>query len=199
MKYILALDQGTTSSRAIVFDHDGMVRSLAQKEIPPDIPATGLGRAGRPGNLVFPARRGRRGNNPGRIDLCRYRAIGITNQRETTLVWDRQTGLPIHNAIVWQDRRTAATCDRLKAEGLEGLFREKTGLVLDPYFSGTKLCLDSGQCPRSARKRGEAGELLFGTVDSWLLWNLTGGQAAQDRREQRLPDAHVQYPYRRLG
>jgi glycerol kinase len=102
-------------------------------------------------------------------------AIGITNQRETTLIWDRQTGLPVHNAIVWQDRRSAATCDRLKSQGLEGLFREKTGLVLDPYFSGTKLAWILDNVP-GARKRGEAGELLFGTVDSWLLWNLTGGQ-----------------------
>jgi glycerol kinase len=102
-------------------------------------------------------------------------AIGITNQRETTLVWDKRTGRPVHNAIVWQDRRTAADCDLLKVKGVEQLFREKTGLVLDPYFSGTKLAWILDNVP-GARSKGEAGELLFGTVDSWLLWNLTGGQ-----------------------
>ncbi|HEY6838118.1 MAG TPA: glycerol kinase GlpK, partial [Geobacteraceae bacterium] len=102
-------------------------------------------------------------------------AIGITNQRETTLVWERANGRPVHNAIVWQDRRTAAACDRLKSEGLEPLFREKTGLVIDAYFSGTKLAWILDNVP-GARARAERGELLFGTVDSWLLWNLTGGQ-----------------------
>jgi glycerol kinase len=175
MKYILALDQGTTSSRAIIFDHSGIVRSLAQKEIRQIYPQPGWveqdGLEIWSSQLVVAAEAISRAG----LNSADIAAIGITNQRETTLVWDRQTGLPLHNAIVWQDRRSAATCDRLKSQGLEGLFREKTGLVLDPYFSGTKLSwiLDNVS---GARKRGEAGELLFGTVDSWLLWNLTGGQ-----------------------
>ena len=175
MKCILALDQGTTSSRAIVFDHSGMVRSLAQKEIRQIYPQPGWveqdGLEIWSSQLVVAAEAITRAG----LTSADIAAIGITNQRETTLVWDRQTGLPLHNAIVWQDRRSAATCDRLKSQGLEGLFREKTGLLLDPYFSGTKLSwiLDNVS---GARKRGVAGELLFGTVDSWLLWNLTGGQ-----------------------
>ena len=159
MKYILALDQGTTSSRAIVFDHSGMVRSLAQKEIRQIYPQPGWveqdGLEIWSSQLVVAAEAITRAG----LTSADIAAIGITNQRETTLVWDRQTGLPLHNAIVWQDRRSAATCDRLKSRGLEGLFREKTGLVLDPYFSGTKLSwiLDNVS---GARKRGEAGELL---------------------------------------
>ena len=102
-------------------------------------------------------------------------AIGITNQRETTLVWDRRTGRPIYNAIVWQDRRTAGECDRSRAQGLEPIFRARTGLVLDPYFSGTKLAWILDNVP-GARARAEAGELAFGTIDSWLVWNLTGGE-----------------------
>ncbi len=175
MKYILALDQGTTSSRAIIFDHSGMVRSLAQKEIRQIYPQPGWveqdGLEIWSSQVVVAAEAISRAG----LNSADIAAIGITNQRETTLVWDRQTGLPLHNAIVWQDRRSAATCDRLKSQGLEGLFREKTGLVLDPYFSGTKLSWILDNVP-GARKRGEAGELLFGTVDSWLLWNLTGGQ-----------------------
>ncbi len=175
MKYILALDQGTTSSRAIVFDHSGMVRSLAQKEFRQIFPQPGwveqYGLEIWSSQIVVASEAITRAG----LTSADIAAIGITNQRETTLIWDRQTGLPVHNAIVWQDRRSAATCDRLKSQGLEGLFREKTGLVLDPYFSGTKLAWILDNVP-GARKRGEAGELLFGTVDSWLLWNLTGGQ-----------------------
>jgi glycerol kinase len=175
MKYILALDQGTTSSRAIVFDHSGTVRSLAQKEFRQIFPQPGwveqYGLEIWSSQIVVAAEAITRAG----LTSADIAAIGITNQRETTLIWDRQTGLPVHNAIVWQDRRSAATCDRLKSQGLEGLFREKTGLVLDPYFSGTKLAWILDNVP-GARKRGEAGELLFGTVDSWLLWNLTGGQ-----------------------
>ena len=174
MKYILALDQGTTSSRAIVFDHSGTVRSLAQKELSQIFPQPGWveqdGLEIWSSQFVVAAEAITRAG----LTSADMAAIGITNQRETTLVWDRQTGLPVHNAIVWQDRRSAATCDRLKSQGLEELFREKTGLVLDPYFSGTKLAWILDNVP-GARKRGEAGELLFGTVDSWLLWNLTGG------------------------
>jgi glycerol kinase len=175
MKYILALDQGTTSSRAIVFDHDGNMRSLAQKEIKPLYP--------RPGWVEQDCREiwssqievaGEALHQAG-LTAKDIDSIGIANQRETTLVWDRFSGEPVHNAIVWQDRRTAGNCEKLKGRGVESLFREKTGLLIDPYFSGTKLSWLLENIPRM-RRRAESGELLFGTVDSWLLWNLTGGK-----------------------
>ena len=175
MSYILALDQGTTSSRAIVFDHDGAVRAAAQKEFRQIFPRPGW--VEQDGMDIWSSQAGvatevlaRAGLTP--ADIA---AIGITNQRETTLVWDRRTGRPVHNAIVWQDRRTAAACSRLQSDGLAELFRSRTGLVLDAYFSGTKLAWLLDHVP-GARARAEAGELLFGTVDSWLLWNLTGGK-----------------------
>ena len=175
MKYILALDQGTTSSRAIVFDHAGSIVAVAQKEFPQRFP--------RPGWVEHDptdiwssqsavAAEALAKANLGAIDVA---AIGITNQRETTLVWDRTTGHPIHHAIVWQDRRTAPICDRLKARKLDRVIRKKTGLVVDAYFSGTKLQWLL-QNVKGARARARAGELAFGTVDSWLVWNLTGGQ-----------------------
>ncbi|MDD2899891.1 MAG: glycerol kinase GlpK [Desulfuromonadaceae bacterium] len=175
MSFILALDQGTTSSRALVFDHGGTVRGLAQKEFRQFFPAPGLVEhnaeeiwASQLGVAVEAiARAG--------VSAADIAAIGITNQRETTVVWDRRTGTPIHHAIVWQDRRTAAECDLLRTRGHEQLFREKTGLVLDPYFSGTKLAWLLDNVP-GARGRAEAGELAFGTIDSWLVWNLTGGE-----------------------
>ncbi|MCM2359678.1 MAG: glycerol kinase GlpK, partial [Geobacteraceae bacterium] len=175
MQYILALDQGTTSSRAIVFDHDCAVRSLAQKEFRQIFPRPGW--VEQDGLEIWASQVGVAAEALTRAGLSAadIAAIGITNQRETTLVWERRTGRPVHNAIVWQDRRTAAACDRLKSDGLEGLFRDRTGLVLDPYFSGTKLAWILDHVP-DARARAEAGELLFGTVDSWLLWNLTGGK-----------------------
>ncbi len=175
MSYILALDQGTTSSRAMVFDRDGTIRAVAQREFrqifpqpgwvehdPLEIWSTQIGVA-----TEAVASLGAQAHD--------VAAIGITNQRETTVVWDRASGRPIHNAIVWQDRRTAELCDRLRAEGLATTFQERTGLVFDAYFSGTKLrwILDNVD---GARARAEAGELAFGTVDSWLLWNLTGGE-----------------------
>jgi len=172
--FILALDQGTTSSRAIVFDGDGRVRGQAQKEFrqifpqpgwvehdPRDIWSTQFGTA-----QEAIAAAGLRAT-----DIA---AIGITNQRETTLIWDRKTGEPIHNAIVWQDRRTAGICDRLRTDGREDLFRQKTGLLLDAYFSGTKIKCLLDTIP-GARARAERGELAFGTVDTWLVWNLSGG------------------------
>ena len=175
MKYILALDQGTTSSRAIIFDHAGSIKAVAQKEFPQIFPRPGWvehnakdiwsTQAGVAAQALAQA-----GLAPGDIA-----AIGITNQRETTVVWERKTGKPICNAIVWQDRRTAGLCDRLKADGLEKLIRRKTGLVLDAYFSGTKLQWILQHVP-GARARARAGELAFGTIDSWLVWNLTGGQ-----------------------
>lgn len=175
MKYILALDQGTTSSRAIVFDHSGTIVSIAQKEFPQLFPKPGWvehnprdiwsSQAGVAAEALTKA-----GANASDVA-----AIGITNQRETTLVWDRQTGEPVGNAIVWQDRRTAPICDRLKAKKLDRVIRRKTGLVVDAYFSGTKVqwILDN---VKGARARAKAGELAFGTVDTWLVWNLTGGR-----------------------
>jgi glycerol kinase len=173
--HILSLDQGTTSSRAIIFDRSGRIVSVAQKEFtqifpqpgwvehdPMEIWSTQLGVA-----AESVLRAGLRTND---ID-----AVGITNQRETTIVWDRETGKPVYNAIVWQDRRTAGYCDKLRAQGLADMIREKTGLVIDAYFSGTKVkwILDN---VAGARARAEAGKLAFGTVDSWLLWNLTAGK-----------------------
>ncbi|MFN8244345.1 MAG: glycerol kinase GlpK [Ferruginibacter sp.] len=174
-KFILALDQGTTSSRAIVFDQQGAIISMAQKEFtqyfpqpgwvehdPMEIWSTQLG--------VAAEAITRAGLTPENIA-----AIGITNQRETTVVWNRDSGKPIYNAIVWQDRRTASFCDELKAAGAEALIREKTGLVIDAYFSATKIkwILDN---VAGAREQARAGKLCFGTVDSWLIWNLTRGQ-----------------------
>ena len=174
MKYILALDQGTTSSRAIVFDHEAAVRGVAQKELRQIYPRPGW--VEQDGLEIWDSQLAVASEALRLAGLTAgdIAAIGITNQRETTLVWERRTGRPIHNAIVWQDRRTSDACKRLKADGLERLFRERTGLLLDPYFSGTKLAwiLDN---VADARTRGENGELLFGTVDSWLLWNLTAG------------------------
>ncbi len=176
MKYILALDQGTTSSRAIVFDRDGSIVAVAQKEFPQIFPKPGWvehdprdiwsTQAGVAAEALTKA-------NIGAADVA---AIGITNQRETTVVWDRTTGQPICNAIVWQDRRTASICDRLRARKLDRLIRRKTGLVIDAYFSATKVQWIL-QNVKGARARAKAGELAFGTVDSWLVWNLTGGKA----------------------
>jgi len=175
VRYVLALDQGTTSSRAILFDHEGAICGTAQREFEQIYPQAGwvehdpgeiwasqisvavevLSRAqARPRDLV---------------------ALGITNQRETTIVWDRKTGQPVYNAIVWQDRRTAAICDGLRQQGLQDTIRAKTGLLIDAYFSASKIMWILDNVP-GAREKAQAGELLFGTVDSWLLWNLTNGQ-----------------------
>src|ERR1051325_5237505 len=175
MKYVLALDQGTTSSRAIVFDHSGRVVSVAQKEFRQIFPKPGG--VEHDANEIWAtqstvARDALRKANLNGTDIA---AIGITNQRETTVVWDRKSGKPICNAIVWQDRRTAAICDRLKARGLGKSIRKKTGLVLDAYFSGTKLQWILRHV-KGAKEKAKAGELAFGTVDSWLVWNLTGGK-----------------------
>jgi len=175
MGFILAFDQGTTSSRALVFDHGGNVRSVAQKEFRQLFPQPGW--VEHDGNEIWASQLGVAmeaiaGAGLTAADIV---AIGITNQRETTLVWDRGTGRPICNAIVWQDRRTAGQCEQMKADWLEPFFRERTGLVLDPYFSGTKLAWILDNVP-GAQVRAERGELAFGTVDSWLVWNLTGGE-----------------------
>jgi len=174
MSFVLALDQGTTSSRAIVFGPDGLVRAAAQKEFAQIFPRPGWVEHD-PGEIwttqVAVAAEALARAGLGAADIA---AIGIANQRETTVVWDRATGVPICNAIVWQDRRTAALCDSLKARGLEPRFMEKTGLVLDAYFSGTKIAWMLENVP-GARARAAAGNLAFGTVDSWLIWKLSGG------------------------
>ena len=174
-KYIMALDQGTTSSRCILFDKQGNICAMSQKEFTQIYP--------KPGWVE---------HNPMEIwssqlsvaaecmanlgiDAEDIAAIGITNQRETTILWDKHTGQPIYNAIVWQCRRTAEYCDSLAAAGWSDKIREKTGLLIDAYFSGTKLRWILENVP-GARERAEKGELLFGTIDSWLIWKLTGGK-----------------------
>jgi glycerol kinase len=173
--FILALDQGTTSSRAIVFGRRGRARGAAQQEFAQHFPRPGWVEHD-PEDLWETTRRtalaAMAEANVMGADIA---AIGLANQRETTLLWDRKSGKPVARAIVWQDRRTAAMCARLKARGLEPLFRRKTGLLLDPYFSGTKLAWLLDHIP-GARRRAARGELAFGTVDSWLLWKLTGGK-----------------------
>jgi len=175
MKYVLSLDQGTTSSRAILFDHDGQIAGTAAREFPQIYPKSGwvehdpfdiltsqlgsaievMGKASvRPRDVI---------------------ALGITNQRETTIVWDRETGKPVYNAIVWQDSRTAAMMNKLAADGAEETVRQKTGLLLSPYFSASKVAWILENVD-GARARAEAGKLAFGTVDSWLVWNLTSGK-----------------------
>lgn len=174
MKHILALDQGTTSSRAIVFDHDGGIVAVAQKEFEQIFPRPGW--VEHDPDEIWSSQIGVASEAISRAGLTprELAAIGIANQRETTVVWERASGRPIHNAIVWQDRRTAGFCDQLREEGHESTFREKTGLVLDSYFSGTKVnwILENVD---GARARAEAGELCFGTIDSWLVWKLTDG------------------------
>ena len=174
-KFILALDQGTSSSRAIVFDRDGNVRSVAQKEFTQHFPKPGWvehdpkeiwsSEAAVIAEAITAI-------GIGGLDIA---GIGITNQRETTIVWDAETGEPVYNAIVWQDRRTSEFCDALKARGLVDRIREKTGLIIDAYFSGTKIRWILDNVP-GARARAEAGKLRFGTVDTWLIWNLTRGE-----------------------
>ncbi|SDT34236.1 glycerol kinase [Mucilaginibacter mallensis] len=174
-EYILALDQGTTSSRAIIFDHDGKIRSVAQKEFKQIFPQSGW--VEHDPNEIWSTQAGVAAEATVKMGIngTNIKAIGITNQRETTIVWDRNTGEPVYNAIVWQDRRTAAFCDQLKKDGKEAMVRAKTGLVIDSYFSGTKIrwILDNVE---GARDKANAGELAFGTVDSWLVWKFTRGK-----------------------
>ncbi|MCW3467709.1 glycerol kinase GlpK [Chitinophaga nivalis] len=174
-KYILSLDQGTTSSRAIIFDHQGSIKAVAQKEFKQIFPKPGwvehdameiwTSQASVAAEVILKAR----------LTGQDIAAIGITNQRETTIVWDRKTGKPIHHAIVWQDRRTAAYCDELIKAGKEQLIRDKTGLRIDAYFSATKIKWMLDNVP-GAREKANNGELAFGTVDSWLAWNFSNGQ-----------------------
>ena len=175
MTHILAIDQGTTSSRSIIFDAGRRVVASAQEEFPQHFPASGWVEHDPSDLWSTVAGTARAVIEKAGLAATDIAAIGITNQRETTLIWDRATGQPIHNAIVWQDRRTADTCARLKAEGLEGVVTARTGLLLDPYFSGTKAAWMLDHVPGS-RQRAAKGELLFGTVDTWLIWNLTGGR-----------------------
>jgi glycerol kinase len=175
MQYVLALDQGTTSSRAILFDHEGTVKSVAQKEFEQIYPEPGW--VEHNPNEIWSTQMGTASEALSRAGVKAHNvaAIGITNQRETTIVWDRETGEPIHNAIVWQDRRTSGLCDKLRNQGHADLFQEKTGLILDAYFSGTKVNWLLNHVD-GARERAENGELAFGTVDSWLVWKMTNGQ-----------------------
>lgn len=173
-QYILAFDQGTTSSRAIVFDRQGNLLSLAQKEFQQQFPQSGW--VEHDADEIWSSQIGVANEALARIGIVAsdIAAIGITNQRETTIVWHRATGRPIYNAIVWQDRRTAELADQLKAAGHEALVQSKTGLVIDAYFSGTKLKWLLDHVP-DARAQADRGELAFGTVDSWLVWKLTQG------------------------
>lgn len=175
MNHILALDQGTTSSRAIVFDHAGHIVSVAQREFRQIFPQPGWVEHDPQEIWASQLSVARQALRKARLTAKDIAAIGITNQRETTVVWDRTTGKPVCNAIVWQDRRTSPACDLLKAHGLAPLIRRKTGLVVDAYFSATKLQWILNHVP-GAKQRAKAGELAFGTVDSWLVWKLTNGR-----------------------
>jgi glycerol kinase len=175
VKYVLALDQGTTSSRAILFDQEGRPVSVAQREFRQIFPQPGW--VEHDAVEIFRTQRetAREAFDRSGVPLKEVMALGITNQRESTILWDRQSGEPIANAIVWQDRRTAPQCAELKKLGAESLVRERTGLVIDPYFSGTKIAWLLDNVP-GARARAQRGELAFGTVDTWLAWHLTGNR-----------------------
>jgi glycerol kinase len=175
MSFILALDQGTTSSRAILFDHEGAIHQVAQREFRQIYPQSGW--VEHDPNEIWESQLAvaRQVISPNGKSPNPIAAIGITNQRETTVVWDRTTGIPIYNAIVWQDRRTASICDRLRQDGHAEVIQAKTGLVVDAYFSGTKIQWILDQVP-GARAKAENGDLVFGTVDTWLMWKLTKGK-----------------------
>ncbi|MEO5600484.1 MAG: FGGY family carbohydrate kinase, partial [Cyclobacteriaceae bacterium] len=174
-KFIIALDQGTTSSRSVLFDEQGTIKGIAQQEFRQIFPQSGWvehdpaeilnSQLGTLYKLI----------KDQRVDVSAVAAMGITNQRETTIVWDRKTGDPVYNAIVWQDKRTAPICEALKAKGLDDYVRHNTGLVIDSYFSGTKVkwILDN---VAGARDRASKGDLAFGTVDTWLIYKMTGGK-----------------------
>src|SRR6516225_3211722 len=173
--YLLALDQGTTSSRALLIDHSGKVVAVSRKEFTQIFPQPGWVEHDPTEIWSSQIAVAAEGISRSGVHLKEIAAIGITNQRETTVIWDRKTGEPVHNAIVWQDRRTAGICDKMKADGLEELVQRKTGLVIDAYFSGTKVAWMLQNVPR-VRERADRGELAFGTVDSWLIWKLTDGK-----------------------
>ncbi|MGZ6176388.1 MAG: FGGY family carbohydrate kinase, partial [Candidatus Binataceae bacterium] len=171
---VLAIDQGTTSSRAILFDSGARAVAVAQRELEQHYP--GRGCVEHDPEQIWNDTLAVVREVLGSVDAARVAGIGITNQRETVVVWDRATGEPIHRAIVWQDRRTADVCERLRSEGAEELVRERTGLVLDPYFSATKIAWLLDTIP-GAREKAERGDFAFGTVDTYLIWRLTGGKA----------------------
>jgi glycerol kinase len=173
---VLALDQGTTGSSAVVFDETGTIRGSADREIHQSYPASAHVEHDPEEIFATTVALGREALARAGLEATDLAAIGITNQRETTVVWERVTGRPIHPAVVWQSRASAAICERLRADGHEKLVRERTGLVIDAYFSGTKIRWILDQVP-GAQKRAEAGELLCGTIDTWLIWKLTGGRA----------------------
>ena len=174
-KYILSIDQGTTSSRAILFNKEGEIVGVAQREFKQHFPKAGW--VEHDANEIWTSVLSVIASvlNENNVKASEITGIGITNQRETTVVWDKETGRPIYNAIVWQSRQTQAICEQLKKDGHEDTFRKKTGLLLDPYFSGTKVkwILDQVE---GAREKAEKGEILFGTIDSWLVWKLSGGR-----------------------
>ncbi|MBX9799425.1 MAG: glycerol kinase GlpK [Burkholderiaceae bacterium] len=183
-KFILAIDQGTTSSRAILFNHEGQIHGLAQQEYPQIFPEPGWVEHDATAiwnSQLAVAQQVLKEHDLKAADIA---ALGITNQRETTVIWDRKTGIPIANAIVWQDRRTAAYCDQLRADGKADLFQHKTGLVLDSYFSGTKVKWLLDNVP-GARAQAERGELAFGTIDSWLIYKLSGAHLTDSSNASR--------------
>ena len=173
-KYVLAIDQGTTSSRAILFDHSGKAVTVAQRDFQQYFPKPGW--VEHDPNEIWYSQSLVIKEVMAKADVTddNIACIGIANQRETTIIWDRETGFPVYNAIVWQDRRTADYCEELKAKGLAGMIQEKTGLVIDAYFSATKIRWILEHV-KGIRERAERGELCFGTVDSWIVWKLTRG------------------------
>ncbi|MBR4452577.1 MAG: glycerol kinase, partial [Clostridia bacterium] len=173
-QYIMALDQGTTSSRAIIFDKKGNIIAKAQNEFEQIYPQAGWVEHDPLSILYSQFQAVSACFSTGEVRPSDIAGIGITNQRETTILWDRQTGKPVYNAIVWQCRRTADYCEQLKAEGFGDYIKEKTGLLIDAYFSGTKIKWILDNVPE-AKRLADAGRLLFGTVETWLIWNLTGG------------------------
>ena len=171
---VLSIDQGTTSSRAIVFDKKGNIRGLAQEEFDQILPQPGWVEHDAKAILASVIKVVR--ESLGSISPTEIAAIGITNQRETTVVWDRHSGEPVYNAIVWQSRQSVSICDALQKKGLEPMIRHKTGLVVDAYFSGTKVKWILDNVP-GAREKADKGDLLFGTIDTWLIWNLSREKA----------------------
>src|SRR4051812_28063624 len=175
MSHVLAIDQGTTSSRAMIFRADISIAASAQQEFPQHFPASGWVEHEPEDIWTSTLAVCHEAMTKAGVTAKDIAAIGITNQRETVVVWDRVTGQAVHRAIVWQDRRTAEICAQMKADGHEPLITQKTGLIIDPYFSGTKVAWILDHVP-GARERAQRGELMFGTVDSYLLWRLTGGK-----------------------
>lgn len=174
-KYILAIDQGTTSSRSMLFDHEGRVAGIAQREFEQIFPRPGWVEHNPREIMTSVLTTLAEVINNSEVDVSEIASIGITNQRETTVIWDKKTGHAVYNAIVWQSRHSAEICDELREAGHEDMIRDKTGLVIDAYFSATKLkwIFDNVE---GVREKAEQGDLLFGTIDTWLVWNLTGGK-----------------------